>query len=311
MIHLKVKAKSGLHAGAVWRLDHSLLSLGAHSKADVFLCDPEIPDTLINFRKIGRRFHIDSKHPDVRLTAPDQRKIDDTIFPSQVLILDFRHIQLELEVVTSTSNFLSSFSDSFHRGAHGTAQLLRGIGARAIVALLFVIGLMLTTLILFFGTAGAVQSQASTIKHAPVEKARVKPLEDLSTRMAESVASELTQFGEKVSPDQFMVKQEKNQVRVSTELSRAQSVKFETLLERLAEDYGQKVNIKAQLKLTREQLAVDGIQIRQVVLGQRSAVVLNDGQRLYVGGRYKGVSVESIDSDRVIFQGKAKYEVLL
>ena len=69
MIHIQVKAKSGLHAGAVWRLDNSLVSLGANSQSDVFLCDPEIPDTLITLRKSGRRFNIETLHSEARLPA--------------------------------------------------------------------------------------------------------------------------------------------------------------------------------------------------------------------------------------------------
>jgi len=248
MIHIQVKAKSGLHAGAVWRLDNSLVSLGANSQSDVFLCDPEIPDTLITLRKSGRRFNIETLHSEARLTAPDQKKVDNTLFPSQLLTLDFKHIQIELQIVNGTSGLMSSLNDGFARTLHQLVQLLRGIGARAIVALLFIIGLLLTTVVLFFGTAGVVKSEASVIKKPNLNNTyKLKPLSTLESRMAENVANEINDFAIRASTNQLSVKVDDDRVDIDAELSRAQSIKFEKLLNRLVIDYGEKVDIRARL----------------------------------------------------------------
>lgn len=314
MIHIQVKAKSGLHAGAMWRLDNSMVTLGANSQSDVFLCDPEIPDTLISLRKNGRRFTIDSLHSEAKLTSPDQKKVDNTIFPSEVLTLDFKHIQIELQIVNSTSGLINSFKDSCAKSTHNIIQLLRGIGARAIVAILFVIGLLLTTMILFFGTAGVTKSEASVIQNAALygkTSKLQKSVVDLDSRMAENVGNELNAFAEKISTNQMAIDVEETTVNVDAELSRAQAADFEKLLSRLARDYGDKVQISATLQLTSEQLQIDQIDIEQVVLGRVSVVVLRDGARLYVGGKYNGVSLVSIDSRKVVFEGNAVYEVML
>lgn len=312
MIHIQVKAKSGLHAGAVWRLDNSLVSLGANSQSDVFLCDPEIPDTLITLRKSGRRFNIETLHSEARLTAPDQKKVDNTLFPSQLLTLDFKHIQIELQIVNGTSGLMSSLNDGFARTLHQLVQLLRGIGARAIVALLFIIGLLLTTVVLFFGTAGVVKSEASVIKKPNLNNTyKLKPLSTLESRMAENVANEINDFAIRASTNQLSVKVDYDRVDIDAELSRAQSIKFEKLLNRLVIDYGEKVDIRARLALTEEQRRIDEIAIEQVVLGSRPVVILRDGARLYVGGQYQGVNLLSVDSRKVVFQGEAVYEVVL
>ncbi|WP_341237345.1 hypothetical protein [uncultured Limnobacter sp.] len=312
MIHIQVKAKSGLHAGAVWRLDNSLVSLGANSQSDVFLCDPEIPDTLITLRKSGRRFNIETLHSEARLTAPDQKKVDNTLFPSQLLTLDFKHIQIELQIVNGTSGLMSSLNDGFARTLHQLVQLLRGIGARAIVALLFIIGLLLTTVVLFFGTAGVVKSEASVIKKPNLNNTyKLKPLSTLESRMAENVANEINDFAIRASTNQLSVKVDDDRVDIDAELSRAQSIKFEKLLNRLVIDYGEKVDIRARLALTEEQRRIDEIAIEQVVLGSRPVVILRDGARLYVGGQYQGVNLLSVDSRKVVFQGEAVYEVVL
>ena len=312
MIHIQVKAKSGLHAGAVWRLDNSLVSLGANSQSDVFLCDPEIPDTLITLRKSGRRFNIETLHSEARLTAPDQKKVDNTLFPSQLLTLDFKHIQIELQIVNGTSGLMSSLNDGFARTLHQLVQLLRGIGARAIVALLFIIGLLLTTVVLFFGTAGVVKSEASVIKKPDLNNTyKLKPLSTLESRMAENVANEINDFAIKASTNQLSVTVDDDRVDIDAELSRAQSIGFEKLLDRLVIDYGEKVDIRARLALTEEQRRIDEIAIEQVVLGSRPVVILRDGARLYVGGQYQGVNLLSVDSRKVVFQGEAVYEVVL
>lgn len=312
MIHIQVKAKSGLHAGAVWRLDNSLVSLGANSQSDVFLCDPEIPDTLITLRKSGRRFNIETLHSEARLTAPDQKKVDNTLFPSQLLTLDFKHIQIELQIVNGTSGLMSSLNDGFARTLHQLVQLLRGIGARAIVALLFIIGLLLTTVVLFFGTAGVVKSEASVIKKPNLNNTyKLKPLSTLESRMAENVANEINDFAIRASTNQLSVKVDDDRVDIEAELSRAQSIGFEKLLSRLVIDYGEKVDIRARLALTEEQRRIDEIAIEQVVLGSRPVVILRDGARLYVGGQYQGVNLLSVDSRKVVFQGETVYEVVL
>ena len=312
MIHIQVKAKSGLHAGAVWRLDNSLVSLGANSQSDVFLCDPEIPDTLITLRKSGRRFNIETLHSEARLTAPDQKKVDNTLFPSQLLTLDFKHIQIELQIVNGTSGLMSSLNDGFARTLHQLVQLLRGIGARAIVALLFIIGLLLTTVVLFFGTAGVVKSEASVIKKPNLNNTyKLKPLSTLESRMAENVANEINDFAIRASTNQLSVKVDDDRVDIDAELSRAQSIGFEKLLDRLVIDYGEKVDIRARLALTEEQRRIDEIAIEQVVLGSRPVVILRDGARLYVGGQYQGVNLLSVDSRKVVFQGETVYEVVL
>ena len=312
MIHIQVKAKSGLHAGAVWRLDNSLVSLGANSQSDVFLCDPEIPDTLITLRKSGRRFNIETLHSEARLTAPDQKKVDNTLFPSQLLTLDFKHIQIELQIVNGTSGLMSSLNDGFARTLHQLVQLLRGIGARAIVALLFIIGLLLTTVVLFFGTAGVVKSEASVIKKPDLNNTyKLKPLSTLESRMAENVANEINDFAIRASTNQLSVTVDDDRVDIDAELSRAQSIGFEKLLDRLVIDYGEKVDIRARLALTEEQRRIDEIAIEQVVLGSRPVVILRDGARLYVGGQYQGVNLLSVDSRKVVFQGETVYEVVL
>lgn len=314
MIYTIVKAKSGLHAGATWRLDKSLLTMGASSKADVFLCDPDVPDTLLSLRKMGRRFRIDSLHEDARLKSVDDREIGEVLFPSQVISLDYRHIQLEIQIQTASYNLSNAFGDSFGSVFYGILSALRNLGARAFVSLLFLIGFILTVMIVFFGTAGVVKSEAKVKEVEPIPRTLLRdpPSETaIEQRMAVSVDTELRDFGHRSSIEHFVVSVAGDEVTVDASLNRAQGIEFERELVRLARDYGKQVSLVAKLEFTDEQKLVDSIEVERMLLGARPALILRDGSRLYPGGVFNGLTVVSIDSQKVVLKGSNVYEVVL
>ena len=90
-----------------------------------------------------------------------------------------------------------------------------------------------------------------------------------------------------------------------------QRIALERQLSAYARDYGNFVELNAALKFTNEQLKVDAIDVEQIVLGRAPAVVLRDGAMLFEGGSYNGLTISSIDSNKVVFQGVATYEVPL
>lgn len=310
MLHIQIKAKSGLHAGALWRFDQTFLTMGAHPQADVFLCDPDIPDNLITLRKMGRRYEIESINSEARLTSPDMKKVEATLFPSQSLMLDFRHVQLELEVLNASYGLATSVRDKAARNLYRAVQFLRSLGARAIVAFLFVISLLITTTVLFFGTAGVVKSQASVPNKLEQAKKRSDVI-PVKARMAMNIEQEFNSLAQRMSFTSMNVNVENDEVEIDVELSRAQAIEFERLLSQVTRDYGNEVEIRASLRLSSEQLAIDEIQVEQLVLGVKPVLVLRDGERLYIGGNYNGVKLVGIQSDKVVFQGSTLYEVML
>lgn len=315
MIHLQIKAKSGLHAGAFWRIDQSLVTLGAHPQSDVFLCDPDIPDNLVTLRKVGRRYEIESISPDAKLSSPDLKKIESTLFPSQLVTLDFRHIQLELEISNASHGLASSMRDSMSRRMYNTLQFLRGLGARAIVAFLFIVSLFLTGTILFFGTAGVVKSQASIQQKGDPSKlayrnGSAKPL-GLEIQMGKNVVDEFNEFASRMGVKTITVTHQGTQVRIEAELSRMQALAFEKLLAQITRDYGEKLEIQARLSLNKEQQILDTIEVEQLILGSKPVLVLRGGERLFIGADFNGLRLVAIQSDKAVFEGNGQYEVVL
>lgn len=291
-------------------MDESSITLGAHPQAEVFLCDPDVPDNLITLRRVGRRYEIETVNPEARLSSSDLKKVEETLFPSQVVTLDFRHIQLELQVVNLANGFTSLLRDSASRRVYRVLQFLRGLGARAIVAFLFVLSLVITTIILFFGTAGIVKSEASVKRSSMNAKQSPAPL-PIESRIVSNVSEELSLFAQRANVNKFQLSSELKKVQVKAELSRAQGIEFEKLLARLARDYGNLIEIEAVVNLSQEQRTVDNIAVEQIVLGNKPVIVLRDGERLFVGGLYMGVTLIDIQSGKAIFKGDTVYEVVL
>ena len=314
MIYLLVKAKSGLHAGATWRLDKHVFTLGASSRADVFLCDPGVPDMLITFRKSGRKVRIEGVNEEVRLRSSDNRDVSEVLLPSQTAILDFRQIQIEVQVLTASYNLASAFGDRFMYYVHDFLRMLRSLGLKAFFGLLFLTSLAITGLVLFFGTAGVVKSEASVLnKPAPDTQLLSPPPQrrSMDEQMALNVAQEMRDFAQRVNAQHFYVDVNNTQVTIEAVLSRLQSVQFEKELRRQGRDYGQNVEIQATLDLTQEQKIIDSLEVERIVLGTRPALVLRDGSMLYVGGDYQGLNVRSIGARKVVLQGNTTYEVSL
>ncbi|HEX4843135.1 MAG TPA: hypothetical protein VFV57_05645 [Limnobacter sp.] len=314
MIFLQVKAKSGLHAGASWRLDKSVITLGASAKADVFLCDAGMPDQLLTIRKVGRKYQLESAHGESRIRSGQSQESVDLILPSQMATLDFRQVQLEIQSVVEHYNIATLFGDRFARMSHELTRLLRNLGMRAWFGLLFLFSVMITATVVFFGTAGVVKSEASVLPHPQHDnntlgaEPAVSPLEH---HMANNVAQEMRDFAQRLQAKHFQVEIHGSSVSIDAMLSRAQTTLFERALVRQTMDYGQYVTIQAKLEFTEEQKIIDALDVERIVLGARPALILRDGTMLYIGGDFQGLEVVSIAPRKVILQGDTTYEVTL
>ena len=315
MIYLLITAKSGLHAGATWRLDKSVFSLGASSQADVFLCDPGVPDTLIKFRKHGRKVRIEGLNEEARLRSADSRDVSDTLLASQAAILDFRQVQIEIQVLATTYSIANAFGDRFAYFLQDFLNLLRNLGVKAFFGLLVLIGMLRTGLVLCFGTAGVVKSQAS-MPEKSVERPSVLNTSEprqlsMQQHMARNVVQEMRDFAQRVEAKYFDVQLNGTQVQIDAQLSRMQAIQFEQYLNRQGRDYGKYVDIRATLSFTEEQKNIDSLDVERIMLGTRPAVVLRDGSMLYVGGNFNGLDVVSIGPRKVVLKGSTTYEVSL
>lgn len=175
MIQLQVKAKSGLHAGAVWSLSKSYINVGGASRADIFLADPGMPDSLVTLSRYGRRYVIEKLDTSAKLiTAPDQ-KVERTIYPSQTVTIDYQNIQLDFSLVNINRGLGSRLGDVYQRFSHGILKSLQSFGAKTIIRMLFAIGAMITVVVIFFGHKGVAKIEDnSVVKKKPMSEETIE-----------------------------------------------------------------------------------------------------------------------------------------
>ena len=51
--------------------------------------------------------------------------------------------------------------------------------------------------------------------------------------------------------------------------------------------------------------------VKQVVGGANPMLILQDGTKLFVGSNYKGKTIESITTEKVVLRGKGLIEVVI
>lgn len=310
---IQIRAKSGLHAGATWSLDKSFVSLGSHPNSDVFLCDVDIPDVLLTLRRLGRRYDIEALSPEAKTLTNDRKPVEKSILCGQSFTLDFRHVQLEIQALNPTNSLGSSLADRYARLFYWILTGLRHIGAKAIIAFVFLISLFTTSYILFFGSVGKVNANPAILPahkltaSSPVNISRL----ELDKQMMQNVLNELNLFIAAEGIQSIVVQSSANSVSLEAELSRKQLVAFENKLKNLARDYGDQISINAVAQLSTEQKVVDQFGVAQLILGEQPVAILRDGQRIYEGGIFKGLLIQRIDNEKIVLKGQANYEISL
>jgi hypothetical protein len=308
-----IKAKSGLHAGASWVFDKSRITIGSSAQADVFLCDLEIPEVLMVLRKTGRRAEIQMISPEARATTLEHKPLEGPIFCGNSFTLECRHIQLELQLLKVGQSIGQRLGDGSSRLMFGLLQLLRGIGAKAIVALLFLMSLFVTSYVLFFGSVGRVNAKPAEVPHHRVTASVPNTVDQVNVnrQVQGLVAAELNAFLERESVAASVMRTDDAGVTLESKLSRAQLSKLERQLAQLAQDYGDRVSIRVVAALSDEQRQVDQLDVEQVILGEQPVAVLRDGQRVFKGGQFGELKVVDISSSAIVLQGSARYELPL
>lgn len=311
MTYVLVKARSGLHAGATWSCGKSFVSMGANPNSEVFICDNDAPDTLMTLRRFGRRYQIETLHPEVKLSGAECKPGESSLFSGQELTIDFRHVQLYVSIQHGKQGWVGPVGDFYQRIWYAILNGLRNIGAKAIVAMLFLISLLITSYILFFGSVGTVQAKAVKTHEqrlAAGEVPEVKKLE-VSEQIRQSVLNDLSSFLENENIRTVDIQSVKDQLTLEGNVSRKQLYALEKKLIRLATDFGDHFNIKAKFELSKEQSLVDGIQVHQLIIGSRSVAILDNGEKIYEGGNYEGLKVMRIDTEKLVLEGDTRYEV--
>ena len=96
------------------------------------------------------------------------------------------------------------------------------------------------------------------------------------------------------------------QVSLNGEVSQEQMALLSRMLVRFAEQFDSSVPVMSRV---REGSSQPPFKIVQIVGGPNGHVVLEGGQRLFLGDEVQGLRLVSIDNGRLVFDGQQRYEV--
>lgn len=315
MLTLSIEVTSGLHAGAKWTFDRGIVTLGGNANSEVFLCDEGIPDQCMKIRIFGNRITFEEIAAEVRYLGQAGKSTNRTLYAGQSINFSCRQIQFSVSALNESGPVLTRLINFGSRFFGGLMELVRSIGPGAILTLSCLIGLLVTTVILFFGSMRQPEVQASpaaesTAPHIKNISLSTPPIKE---QLLGVVQSELVEFQGSQKLDDFVIDTDmvKGSVNIKGRLSRQQLHKFETLLQRIASDHGNQIDILATVDLSNEQKSVDKIDVSGVLLGAHPALILRDGTRLFVGAKYNGVVLDQVTENGLVFVGNTRYEVPL
>jgi hypothetical protein len=315
MLALNIEVTSGLHAGAKWKFNHGIVTLGGNANSEVFLCDDGIPDQCLKLRVHGNRITFEEISSDVRFLGQAGKTPSRVIYAGQSMTITCRQVQFTITANSESGLLWSKFANNGARFFGGALELVRSIGPGTVMAISCLFGLMATTVILFFGSANFSESQAFPAANL-IENPKAippPPAPPVADQLLRVVQLQLLQFKGEQKLSDFDVNIEYEKVRVSARgsMSRMQLQIFESLIKRISSDHGRQIEIIATLSLTDEQKAVDDIEVAGVLLGAQPALMLRDGTRLFVGASYQGVVLDQVSESGLVFVGSTRYELPL
>lgn len=315
MLTLKIEVTSGLHAGAQWTFDHGIVTLGGDANSEVFLCDEGIPEQCMRLRIFGNRITFEDMAADVRYLGQAGKSTNRTLYAGQSIKFSCRQVQFSVSASNESGLLWTRILTTGSRFFGGMVELVRSIGPGTVLALSCLIGLLATTVILFFGTTRPPEFQASPASGSSsgVNSDVSSPLPPMTEQLLDVVKTELIEFQDRQNLDDFTVRSDPEQGSINIEgrLSRSQLLKFENLLKQIASDHGNQIDILAKVDLSNEQKSIDDIEVAGVLLGTHPALLLRDGTRLFVGANYQGVVLDQVSESGLVFVGSTRYEVPL
>jgi type III secretion protein D len=105
---------------------------------------------------------------------------------------------------------------------------------------------------------------------------------------------------------EIMIAREGNAIRMSGNLDTARTRKLEALLVPFVKKYGDMVAINAQVQSVANHLP---FRVNQIISGPMAHIVTDDGERIFVGGSYKGYRLTMVRSNKIAFAGARPVEI--
>jgi hypothetical protein len=313
---INVKVLSGLHEGAEWSFTSGEVMIGGNAQCTIFLCDDEVPEYCVTLKIIGNR--ITCLYVDEKVAGAEElaSRIGKWVYPDQHYELDCNGIKIQLSVLDASGQLLTSVSNFFKRHSNTVFDCVQRMGVQLVVGTSIALSCLSSVLLIFFGSGTPSSNAATNLKVDYQNAAQIAESNVLSAKtsaaMLQFVKDDLTNFAQKNSIEYGEFKVENGSVEIKAEMSRKHLKKFEALLEKTAKFYGNNISLKVDVALSEQQRTVDELLVKSVKLGSQPAVVLESGERLFVGASYKGLELIKINQNEIVFKSDdSVYEVFI
>lgn len=301
----ELRVLDGLHQGAALPLFGEQWCIGAHPDADLALYDPGIAERHIRLLHVDQRWSVQAedglvqdadgqvlaKIGDLALNTPFSIggirlcvTLADQPWPQEPVPVT------EPEESTSVSEgpapqTLTSISRSWSR-----SQQKRLMG-------LLIVGAVIITAVGTTSTKDR-QPQASLMPQAS-QKAVLGSAFEVRQQL-------LKMLGERELTQQVSLQVINDQIALNGDVSQDDMALVSRMLNRFGEQFDTAVPVMSRV---RERSSTPPFKIVQIVGGPNGHVVLEQGDRLFLGDEVDGLRLISIDNNKVVFDGRQRYEV--
>lgn len=295
----ELRVLDGLHQGAALPLFGEQWSLGANPDADLLLNDPEVVEHHARLRLADDRWSVQAeagllKDSDGQVLAQIGELALNTVF----LIGSVRLCVSPADQPWPQAPAPASLSSE--PGGHAPLALkLSSIPSsqqKRLLSLALAFAVLTTVVgIIFSGERNAQASLMPAVIQKPELDSPFEVRQQLLKMLSER---ELTQ---RVSLQVI-----NGQIVLNGEVSSEEVEMVARMLTRFAELFDTTVPVLSRVRVTDRALP---FKILQIVGGPNGHVVLEEGERLFVGDEVDGLRLVLIDNSKVVFDGKQRYEV--
>lgn len=295
----ELRVLDGLHQGAALPLFGEQWSIGAHAEADLVLSDPGIAEQHALLRLVGSTWSVQAQAG--LLQGAKGQVVAQITHLALGEQFGVGAIRLYVAVAdqpwpeapapaTPAKVMAKEAPQTLKLSALGPSQQRRLISVVLVVAvIIMVVGIAST---------GERDPQASLMPAVPQKTELVSPFEVRQQL--------LNMLSERDLSQRVSLQVINGQVALNGDVSEEELALVTRMLDRFGEQFDSVVPVLSRVRAHDNELP---FKIVQIIGGANGHVVLEDGNRLFVGDQVDDLRLVMIDNSKVVFEGARRYEV--
>lgn len=295
----ELRVLDGLHQGAALPLFGEQWSLGAHAQADLVLSDPGIAEQHALLRLVGSTWSVqaqagllqDAKAQVVAQITPLALGEQFGVGAIRLCVAVADQPWPEAPAPAAPAKVMAKPApQTFKLSALGHSQQKRLISVVLVVAVII--------MLVGIASTGESDPQASLMPTVPQKSELASPFEVRQQL--------LNMLSERDLSQRVSLQVINGQVALNGDVSEEDVALVARMLDRFGEQFDSVVPVISRVRARDNELP---FKIVQIIGGANGHVVLEDGNRLFVGDEVDDLRLVMIDNSKVVFEGAQRYEV--